>query len=79
MRNYADHTLRWNDQALKKPANDLAFTIDRDTDGALRNQLYVMGHFRIADDQALILDVHTGVRNISSRPSRITGAPRTIS
>lgn len=60
MRNYADHTMRWNDQALKKPANDLAFAIDRDTDGALRNQLYVMGHFRIADDQALVLDVHTG-------------------
>lgn len=60
MRNYVDHTLRWNDQALRKPANDLAFTIDRDTDGALRNQLYVMGHFRIRDDQALVLDVHTG-------------------
>lgn len=60
MRSYAENTVRWNDQALKKPANDLAFTIDRDTDGALRNQLYILGHFRIGDDEALVLDVHTG-------------------
>lgn len=60
MRSYADNTLRWNDQAMKKPVNDLAFTIDRDTDGALRNQLYVMGHFDIGDEEALVLDVNTG-------------------
>lgn len=60
MRAYADNTLRWNDQALKKPVNSLEFTIDRDTDGALRNQLYVLGHFRIADDEALVIDVNTG-------------------
>ena len=37
-----------------------SFTIDRDTDGALRNQIYIMGKFELADDEALVLDVHLG-------------------
>jgi hypothetical protein len=60
MRSYADHTVRWNQQALQHPANAFAFTIDRDSDGALRNQLYVLGHFRLGDDEALVVDVHLG-------------------
>lgn len=55
-----DNTVRWNRQALDKPVNAFDFTIDRDTDGALRNQIYVMGHFRLADDEALIVDVGLG-------------------
>ncbi len=58
MREYADNTLRWNAQALERPENIIDFTIDRDTDGALRNQFYHLGHFRIADDEALILTMH---------------------
>ncbi|MFP8873234.1 MAG: DUF1214 domain-containing protein [Myxococcota bacterium] len=60
MLHYADSTIRFNDQALEKPVNELAFRIDRDTDGALRNQLYIMGHFQLEDDQALVLDIQTG-------------------
>lgn len=60
MLHYADSTVRWNAQALDKPANELAFTIDRDTDGALRNQIYILGHFQLSDDETLVLDVHTG-------------------
>ena len=60
MRAYADNTVRWNDQALGKPANTLQFKIDRDTDGALGNQLYILGHFRLRDDEALVLDVNLG-------------------
>ena len=37
-----------------------AFTIDRDSDGALRNQLYILGHFRLRDEEALLVDVHLG-------------------
>jgi hypothetical protein len=55
-----DNTMRWNRQALAKPANAFDFKIDRDTDGALRNQIYVMGHFRLRDDEALIVDVGLG-------------------
>lgn len=60
MRTYADNTMRWNRQALDKPANSFAFTIDRDTDGALRNQIYILGHFRLGDDEALVLTVRMG-------------------
>ena len=60
MRKYAENTVRWNAQALNKPVNSFQFTIDRDTDGALRNQLYVMGHFQVADDEALVIDFRPG-------------------
>lgn len=55
-----DNTMRWNAQALDKPANGFDFTIDRDSDGALRNQLYIMGHFDLADDQALVIEIGLG-------------------
>jgi hypothetical protein len=60
MRRYAQNTMRWNQQALGRPVNSFSFTIDRDTDGALRNQIYIMGKFELADDEALVLDVHLG-------------------
>jgi hypothetical protein len=60
MLRYADNTLRWNRQAYDKPVNELEFKIDRDSDGALRNQIYILGHFALEDDQALVLDVHLG-------------------
>jgi len=60
MRQYADNTIRWNQQALQHPANTFAFTIDRDSDGALRNQLYILGHFRLRAEEALVVDVHLG-------------------
>jgi len=60
MRAYADNTVRWNDQALGKPANTFQFRIDRDTDGALGNQLYILGHFRLRDGEALVIDVDLG-------------------
>lgn len=55
-----DNTMRWNAQAMDKPANGFDFTIDRDSDGALRNQLYIMGHFDLADDEALVIDIGLG-------------------
>jgi hypothetical protein len=60
MRQYADNSVRWNQQALQHPANVFAFTIDRDSDGALRNQVYILGHFRLRDEEALVVDVHLG-------------------
>lgn len=55
-----DNTMRWNAQATDKQVNAFDFTIDRDSDGALRNQLYVMGHFNVADDEAMIIEVGLG-------------------
>ena len=58
MLKYADSTIRFNQQAYNKPVNELEFKIDRDTDGALRNQVYILGHFDLQDDQALVVDVN---------------------
>jgi hypothetical protein len=60
MRSYAESTVRWNQQALQHPANTFAFTIDRDSDGALRNQVYILGHFRLPDEEALVVRVNLG-------------------
>ncbi|HXZ84165.1 MAG TPA: hypothetical protein VEI82_01635 [Myxococcota bacterium] len=51
---------RWNAQTAGIPVNKLEFKIDRQTDGALRNQVYILGTFRIADDEALRIDVGLG-------------------
>jgi len=52
---------RWNSQSEGNAPNELAFTIDRDADGGLRNQIYIFGKFALAsDDEALILDVNLG-------------------
>lgn len=55
-----DNTIRWNRQALDKPVNMFDFVIDRDTDGALRNQVYIMGHFNLQDDEGLLIEVDLG-------------------
>lgn len=61
MRQWATNTTRWNAQAMDKPANEFSFTIDRDSDGALRNQIYIMGNFVLPDeDTALVLDINLG-------------------
>jgi len=51
---------RWNAQTAGRPANKLEFVIDRQTDGALRNQVYILGDFRLSDDEALVIDVELG-------------------
>lgn len=55
-----DNTMRWNRQALDKQTNNFDFVIDRDTDGALRNQVYIMGYFNLKDDEGLLIDVNLG-------------------
>jgi hypothetical protein len=61
MHKWATNTTRWNRQALDRPVNAFDFVIDRDSDGALRNQIYIMGHFVLpANDSVLVLDVDMG-------------------
>lgn len=57
---FVSNTRRYNQQAYDKPANTLEYTIDRDSDGALGNQLYLLGHFDLEDDEALVIDVRLG-------------------
>ena len=61
MHKWATNTTRWNGQALGRPVNAFDFVIDRDSDGALRSQIYIMGHFALPDENhALVLDVDMG-------------------
>ena len=61
MHKWATNTSRWNRQATDKPANAFDFVIDRDSDGALRGQIYIMGYFDLPDDDsALLIDVAMG-------------------
>ena len=82
MRKWASNTHRWNNQAMARPANDFSFTIDRDTDGALRNQIYIMGNFKLPDrEHAIVLDIDMGgaeyfiapITNIWGTTNDITG------
>ena len=58
MKKWATNTTRWNQQALSKPENEFSFKIDRDTDGALRNQVYLLGHFNLpSEDHCLHLEI----------------------
>jgi len=58
---WAKETDRWEAQTAGKPDNSFAFTIDRDSDGALRNQIYIMGRFKLPSvDHALVIDVDLG-------------------
>ncbi|WP_213004009.1 hypothetical protein [Parahaliea maris] len=58
---WALNTTRWNAQAMDRTPNEFSYTIDRDSDGALRNQIYIMGNFALPDsDTALVLDVNMG-------------------
>lgn len=61
MHRWATNTTRWNRQALDRPVNAFDFVIDRDSDGALRDQIYIMGHFVLPDlNGAIVLDVDMG-------------------
>jgi len=51
---------RWNAQSSDKPTNKLEFVIDRESDGALRNQVYILGRFHLSDREALVVDVALG-------------------
>lgn len=57
---WAESSERWNAQAADKPVNKIEFKIDRQTDGALRNQIYMLAFFRLTSD-AEVLVVHVGL------------------
>jgi hypothetical protein len=69
MHKWATNTTRWNQQALGRPVNEFDFVIDRESDGALRGQIYIMGHFALPDnDSAIVLDVDMGGANYFIAP-----------
>lgn len=60
MLRYAEFTTKLSKGALSRPANDFGLAWSADRGGALRNQIYVGGHFRLADDEAFVIHVNDG-------------------
>lgn len=60
MLRYANFTTGLSRRTLSRPANEFALAYSADQGGALRNQFYSSGHFRLADDEAFVVHVNGG-------------------
>lgn len=60
MLHYANFTLGMSRDTFKGAANDFGLAWSADTSGALRNQFYVGGHFRLEEDEAFVVHVNDG-------------------
>jgi hypothetical protein len=57
---FADFTGKLAHGAYKLPPNRFSLGWTADHSGGLRNQVYVMGRYELADDEALVVDVSDG-------------------
>jgi hypothetical protein len=60
MLRYANFTLGLSRRTLQRAPNEFALAYSADQGGALRNQFYSSGHFKLADDEAFVVDVSDG-------------------
>lgn len=60
MLRYASFTTGLSKRTLARPANEFALAYSADQGGALRNQFYSSGHFRLEEDEAFVVDVNDG-------------------
>jgi hypothetical protein len=60
MLRYADFTTKLSKGTFLRQANDFSLAWSADKGGALRNQIYVGGHFRLEDDEAFLIHVNDG-------------------
>ncbi|MCE2390176.1 MAG: hypothetical protein J4G09_01690 [Proteobacteria bacterium] len=61
MWNWVKDTIRWSAPWNARPENEFNVTIDRDTDGALRDQIYNVGRFRLkSSDEVMLLNIDLG-------------------
>lgn len=60
MLRYADFTHKLSQGMLRTEVNSFSLAYSADRGGALRNQFYVGGHFRLADDEAFVIHVKDG-------------------
>lgn len=60
MLRYANFTLGLSRRTLARPANEFALAYSADQGGALRNQFYSSGHFRLADDEVFVVELNDG-------------------
>jgi hypothetical protein len=60
MLRFAEFTQRITGGMWRAPANDFGLAYSADKGGALRKQIYIGGNFRLAEDQAMVIDVSDG-------------------
>lgn len=60
MLHYATFTTMLSKGSFSRPANDFSLAHTGDNTGMLRNQVYVGGHFNLADDEAFVIDINDG-------------------
>jgi hypothetical protein len=60
MRHFAEFSANLSKGMNRGPANRFHLAYSADEGGALRNQVYVGGHFRLDDDEAFVIDVNDG-------------------
>ena len=60
MAHFADFTGKLSHGVYKMPPNHFNLAWSADKVGAMRNQVYVMGRFDLADDEAFVVDVSDG-------------------
>jgi len=60
MQRYADFTHKLSRGMLRSEPNSFSLAYSADKGGALRNQFYVGGNFRLADDEAFVIQVKDG-------------------
>ena len=60
MLRYAEFTTSLSKGSLRRAANDFSLGMSGDKTGMLRNQVYVGGHFALADDEAFLIHVNDG-------------------
>jgi hypothetical protein len=60
MEYFANFTGKLSHGVYKMPANQFNLAWSADKVGAMRNQVYVMGRFDLADDEAFVVDVSDG-------------------
>jgi hypothetical protein len=60
MQRFADFTQTLTDGMTRTPANEFGLAYSADKGGALRKQVYIGGHFRLHDDESLVIHVSDG-------------------
>ncbi len=60
MLKYADFTMGLSRGMLRQKPNRFSLAYSADKGGALRNQFYVGGHFRLEDDEAFVVHLNDG-------------------
>lgn len=60
MLHFATFTTMLSKGSFRRPANDFSLAVSGDNTGMLRNQVYVGGHFNLADDEAFVIDINDG-------------------